>query len=149
MAQEMRGHSSFRSLAATYLAPIKDYLPHRDHHSSPYHHHHHHHLISEIAHVDGDAKKHSWTHFSSHRFSKRSYSDSDTAVTSTERIVLLPGWASRRYHAEPGLSNRASGTSQHFLFKGRADRSLQVLRMTLRCLFPVMSSNIGPQTHCY
>ncbi|KAI9508173.1 hypothetical protein F5148DRAFT_1284339 [Russula earlei] len=107
MAHDMRGH--LRAFAAARFAPIKDYLGHLDTSTVSVHHHHHrehhHHPTTEIGHVDGDAKKHSWSHLTN-RFSRRSYSDPE-AVTSLERIVLLPGWASRRYRAGSELSSRA------------------------------------------
>lgn len=107
MAQDMRGHS-WRSRAAAHLTPIKDYIAHRgsDPQATHYHSHHffHHHLPSENGYDNGDAKKSSWR-----RSAKRSFSDSD-GVMSTEKIVLLPGWASRRYRAGPELSNR-TGTA--------------------------------------
>jgi hypothetical protein len=119
MAQEMRGHS-FRSFAAAHFAPIKDYLVHRDP-LSTHHHHHHHHVSTEVGYAEGDARKHSRIHFSGHR-TKRSYSDSD-AATSNERVVLLPGWVSRRYRAGPELSNRA-GASPRLLFIGEPTHDL-------------------------
>ena len=99
---------SWRSFASTHLTPIKDYLSQRSDpsHQTPFHHHHFRYHASEIGCEDGDAKKQtSWTPFSSRRFVNRSYSEPD-GVTGTERIVLLPGWASKRYHAGPELSNR-------------------------------------------
>jgi hypothetical protein len=114
MAQDMHGHS-WRSRVAAHLAPVKEYLPHHGHlHIHHHHHHHHHNPPTQTECVDGDAKKHSWSHLAGRMFARRSYSDSD-ATTSTERVVLLPGWASRRYRAGPGLSNR-TGASCRFLF---------------------------------
>lgn len=109
MAQDIRGHS-WRSFAAAHLAPIKDYIAHRSSdpqttHYHPHHHFFHHHLPNENGYDNGDAKKSSWR-----STAKRSYSDSD-GVTSTEKIVLLPGWASRRYRAGPELSNRTGTAS--------------------------------------
>ena len=119
---------SWRSFASTHLAPIKDYLaprgdPQAPHHHHSHHHHHHHHLFhrhlsSEVGYEDGDAKKHSWSHFASRRFVKRSFSDPE-GVTGTERIVLLPGWASRRYHAGPELSNRTGTLPPHSVLGDR------------------------------
>jgi hypothetical protein len=149
-----QGHS-WRSFAAAHLAPIKGYLGHRgdDHQATPQHHqhhYHHHHLLhnpltSEDGYDDGEAKKHSWTPFASRKLAKRSYSDSD-GVTSTERIVLLPGWASRRYRAGMELSNR-TGTSHRFLYKGADAHRSQVPRMTSRCSSLGMSSSTRPQAH--
>ena len=112
---------SWRSFATSHLAPIKDYLAPRGDPQAPlynhHHHHHHHHFFhrtptSEVAYDDSDAKKHSWSHFASRRFVKRSFSDPE-GVTGTERIVLLPGWASRRYRAGPELSNRTGTLPPH------------------------------------
>jgi hypothetical protein len=149
MAQDMRGHS-WRSFAAAHLAPIKDYLvaPRGDHQATPQDHHHsfHHPLTSEIGCDDGEAKKQSWTQFASRKFARRSYSDPD-GVTSTERIVLLPGWASRRYHAGPELSNRTGTSRQPSVSKGTDAHCSQVPRMTSRCLSLGMSSSTRPQMH--
>ncbi|KAH9072237.1 hypothetical protein EDB83DRAFT_2517012 [Lactarius deliciosus] len=92
MAQDMRGRS-WRSFAAARLAPIKDYLvQQRDvrlTRSDP--------LPNENGFLDGATKKPSWTQ----RLAKRSNSDPDDVAT-TEKVVLLPGWASRRY-LEPSI----------------------------------------------
>lgn len=101
---------SWRSFASTHLAPIKDYLAQFSDQQTPFHHNHLRYQNGEIGCDDGDAKKQtSWTPFSSRRFVNRFYSEPD-GVTGTERIVLLPGWASRRYRAGSELSNR-TGTS--------------------------------------
>jgi|SRR6266850_2550864 len=142
MAQDMHGHS-WRSRVAAHLAPVKEYLPHHGH----LHIHHHHNPPTETGYVDGDAKKHSWSHLASRMFARRSYSDPD-ATTSTERVVLLPGWASRRYRAGPELSSR-TGASCRFLFKGEVAHGSQVPRTTLRCLFLAMSSSTRPTTPCH
>lgn len=94
MAQDMRGRS-WRSLAAARLAPIKDYLVQRDLRPTRSD-------TTEIGYLDGAAKRPSW----SQRLSKRSNSDSDDVATA-ERVVLLPGWASKRYGSQVGASNRA------------------------------------------
>lgn len=112
--------NSWRSFASTHFAPIKDYLAQLSDHQTPFHHPHFRYHNGEIGCDDGDTKKQtSWTPFSSRRFANRSYSEPD-GVTSAERIVLLPGWASRRYRAGSELSNR-TGTvplASHFLYKG-------------------------------
>ena len=117
MARDMLGH--LRTSAAAKVAHIKEHLAHHDLYPT------HHRASAELAHADGDSKKHSsWSHFTSGRFMKRSYSDSD-AVASKEKIVLLPGWVSRKYHGGPELSNRAGNSPRHFLFK---EKSLMVRR---------------------
>lgn len=92
MAQDMRGRS-WRTFAAARLAPIKDYLvQQRDvrlTRSDP--------LPNENGFPDGATKRPSWTQ----RLTKRSNSDSDDVATN-EKVVLLPGWASRRY-LEPSI----------------------------------------------
>src|SRR5712691_11358019 len=116
MAQDMHAHS-WRSRVAAHLAPMKEYLPYQHQHRHLHPHPNHHNLTTETSHVDGEAKKHSWSHFASRMFAKRSFNDSDALTsTGTERIVLLPGWASRRYRDGPELPSRA-GTSHLFLFK--------------------------------
>jgi hypothetical protein len=109
---------SWRSFASTHLAPIKDYLANlSDNQTPPLHHQHFRYHTSEIGSDDGDAKKQtSWTPFSSRRFANRSYSEPD-GVTGAEKIVLLPGWASRRYRAGSELSNRTGTFRGHFLCK--------------------------------
>jgi hypothetical protein len=94
MAQDMRGFS-FRSLAASRLAPIKDYIAQRgpqpwNRETLP---------AAGIASLNADSGKQSRTQFASPRLSKRSNSESD-AVAGAEKIVVLPGWASRKYRAE-------------------------------------------------
>ncbi|KAH9066574.1 hypothetical protein EDB87DRAFT_437645 [Lactarius vividus] len=92
MAQDMRGRS-WRTFAAARLAPIKDYLvQQRDlrlTRSDP--------LPNENGFPDGATKRPSWTQ----RLAKRTNSDSDDVAT-TEKVVLLPGWASKRY-LEPSI----------------------------------------------
>ncbi|KAH9175958.1 hypothetical protein EDB89DRAFT_2066151 [Lactarius sanguifluus] len=92
MARDMRGRS-WRTFAAARLAPVKDYLvQQRDlrlTRSDP--------LPNENGFPDGATKRPSWTQ----RLAKRSNSDSDDVAT-TEKVVLLPGWASRRY-LEPSI----------------------------------------------
>jgi hypothetical protein len=114
MAQDMRGHS-WRSSAVAHLSSIKDHITHRVSDPQATHHHHlshffHSHLPGENGYDDGDAKKHSLP-----GFAKRSHSYSD-GVTSAEKVVLLPGWASRRYRAGPELHNRPGTISDHFLY---------------------------------
>lgn len=105
---------------------MKEYLPH---HHNLHLHPNHHNLTTEAGYVDGDAKKHSWSQFASRMFAKRSFSDPDALTsTGTERIVLLPGWASRRYREGPELPCRA-GTSQLFLF---GENTLMVRRYPVR-----------------
>lgn len=107
---------SWRSFASAHLAPIKDYLTQLSDNQTPFHQHHFRYRTSEIGRDDGDAKKQaSWTPFSSRRFTNRSYGEPDS-VTGAERIVLLPGWASRRYRAGSELSD-LTGTF-HFLYEG-------------------------------
>jgi hypothetical protein len=122
----MHGHS-WRSRVAAHLAPVKEYLPNQGHFHIHHHHHHHHNPPTETGCADGDAKKHTWSHLASRMFARRSYTDPD-AMTSTERVVLLPGWASRRYRAGPELSSR-TGASCRFLFK---EKSLMVRRCPVR-----------------
>ncbi len=112
-------HHSWRSFASTHLAPIKDYIAHRSDHQSQFHHFFRYpNPTSEVGCDDSDAKKQTgWTPFSSRRFTTRSYSEPD-GVTGMERIVLLPGWASRRYRAGSELSNRTGTSRRHFLYKG-------------------------------
>ena len=96
MAQDMPGGPgrSWRSLAvarlAPKLAPIRDYLQ-RDRpvrgDSLP---------IENGYAADGSTKRPSW----SQRWTGRSNSDSEDVATA-ERVVLLPGWVSRRYHKLP------------------------------------------------
>ena len=88
MAHDMRQYS-WRSLAATRLAPIKDYLAQRG--PQP--------LRLDPVPTEIRSKKQSWSQFASQRLARRSSGDSDAAV-GVEKIVLLPGWASRRYRAE-------------------------------------------------
>jgi hypothetical protein len=96
---------------------------HPSDHQTPFHHHHHrdHHFryhTSEISCDDSDTKKQtSWNPFSSRRFANRSCSEPE-GVTGTERIVLLPGWASKRYRAGSELSNRTGNFPGHLLYKG-------------------------------
>jgi hypothetical protein len=91
MAQDMRGRS-WRSLAAARLAPIKDYLAQRDLRPPRSDS-----LSAENVYPnDGAPKRPSW----SQRWTGRSNSDADDVVT-TERVVLLPGWASKRYRPPP------------------------------------------------
>ena len=115
MAQDMHAHS-WRSRVAAHLAPMKEYLPHHQHqHLHPNHHS----LTTEAGCVDGDAKKHSWSQFASRMFAKRSLSDPDSLTSiGMERIVLLPGWASRRYRDGPELPNRTGTTHLSFYIKG-------------------------------
>jgi len=109
---------SWRSFASSHLTPIKDYLAHLSDHQTPLHNHHFRYHTSEIGYDDGDAKKQtSWTSFSSRRFTNRFYSEPD-GVTGAEKIVLLPGWASRRYRAGSELSNRTGTSRRHLLYKG-------------------------------
>lgn len=99
---------SWRSFASTHLAPIKDYLANLGDQQTPFHQHQFRYHNGEIGCEDGDTdtrKQNSWTPFSSRRFVNRFYSEPD-GVTGAERIVLLPGWASRRYRAGSELSNR-------------------------------------------
>jgi hypothetical protein len=133
---------SWRSFASTHLAPIKDYLSNLSDHQTPFHHHHFQYHTSEIGCDDhSDAKKQTgWTR----RFLNRSYSEPD-GVTGAERIVLLPGWASRRYHAGSELSNRTGTFRGHFLSKTLTVS--QVLRMTSMFLSLGMLSSTGTQTH--
>jgi phosphatidate phosphatase APP1 len=84
MAQDMRGRS-WRSLTAR-LNPIKEYLRPTPSDAPS----------AENGYPDGTTKRPSW----SQRLAGRSNSDSDDVVT-TERVVLLPGWASKRYHKLP------------------------------------------------
>lgn len=101
---------SWRSFASTHLAPIKDYLAHPSDPQTPPHHHHFRYHTSEIGCEDSDAKKQtSWNPFSSRRFASRSYSEQD-GVTGSERIVLLPGWASKRYRAGSEVPNHTGNT---------------------------------------
>lgn len=116
MAYDMRGHS-WRSSAKAHLSSIKDHITHHVSDPQAAHHHHHHlphlfhsHPPGENGYDDGDAKKHSLP-----GFAKRSHSYSD-GVTSAEKVVLLPGWASRRYRAGPELHNRPGTISDHFLY---------------------------------
>lgn len=101
MAQDMRG-SSWRSLASAHLAPIKDYLTHHGPSPQP--------LRRKTAPADiginDGSKKYSWTQLAGQRLARRSNSDSD-ALASAEKIVLLPGWASRKYRAGLESSDRA------------------------------------------
>ena len=115
----MHAHS-WRSRVAAHLAPVKEYLPYHQHHQHHIHPHPNHlNLTTETSYVDGEAKKPSWSQFASRMFAKRSFSDSDVlSSTGTERIVLLPGWASRRYRDGPALPSRA-GTPYFLLFKRR------------------------------
>ena len=109
---------SWRSFASTHLAPIKDYLAHSADHQTPFHHPHFRYHTSEVGCDDSDAKKQtSWNPFSSRRFGNRSYNETD-GVTGTERIVLLPGWASKRYRAGSELSNRKGTFRSLLLYKG-------------------------------
>ncbi|KAI9464529.1 hypothetical protein BJY52DRAFT_824562 [Lactarius psammicola] len=101
MAQDMRGRSwrSLAGVAAARLAPIKDYLVQRDPRPTrgdP--------LPNQNGFPDGATKRPSWTQ----RLARRSNSDSDDVAT-TEKVVLLPGWASRRYHPQVGPSNNFAG----------------------------------------
>jgi hypothetical protein len=115
MAQDMHAHS-WRSRVAAHLAPMKEYLPYHQHHHHLHPHPNHHNLATEASYVDGEARKPSWSQFASRMFAKRSFGDPDVLTSSgTERIVLLPGWASRRYRDGPALPGRA-GTSHFFLF---------------------------------
>ena len=96
MAQEMRGRS-WRSYAAARLAPklapIKDYLQ-RDRDLRPTRGDN---LLAENGYAaEGSTKRPSW----SQRWTGRSNSDSEDVAT-TERVVLLPGWVSKRYHKLP------------------------------------------------
>ncbi|KAI0305990.1 hypothetical protein B0F90DRAFT_1695185 [Multifurca ochricompacta] len=127
MAQDMRGRS-WKSLAAARLAPFKDYLVQqsmlRDF------------LPSEVGYVNGVAKMQSWTQFASQRPATRSNSGSDV-VTGMERVVLLPGWASRRYQVKGDPSNRA-GTAYDieifvsgYVVKQRAPNALSRPQRTL------------------
>jgi hypothetical protein len=112
--------NSWRSFASTHLAPIKDYLTNLSDHQTPFQQQHRdfRYHNGEIGCDDGDTRKQtSWTPFSTRRFVNRFYSEPD-GVTGAERIVLLPGWASRRYRAGSELSNRTSTSHSHFLFKG-------------------------------
>jgi hypothetical protein len=110
--------NSWRSFASAHLTPIKDYLANLSDHQTPFHHHHFRYHNDEIGCDDRDARKQtSWTPFSSRRFANRSYSEPD-GVTGAEKIVLLPGWASRRYRAGSELSNRTGTFRDHFLYKG-------------------------------
>jgi hypothetical protein len=116
--------NSWRSFASTHFAPIKDYLAQLSDHQTPFHHPQIRYHNGEIGCDDGDTKKQtSWTPFSSRRFANRSYSEPD-GVTSAERIVLLPGWASRRYRAGSELSNRTGTVPLAATFCIRARRSL-------------------------
>ena len=109
---------SWRSLASSHLAPIKDYLANLSDHQTPFHQHHFRYHDSEIGCDGNDAKKQtSWTPFISRRFANRSYSEPD-GVTGAERIVLLPGWASRRYRAGSELSNRTGTFAATFYIRG-------------------------------
>ena len=108
---------SWRSFASTHLTPIKDYLANLSDHQTPFHHDHFRYHNGEIGCDNGGAKKQtSWSPFSSRRFTNRSYGEPD-GVTGAERIVLLPGWASRRYRAGSELSNRTGIFRGHFLYK--------------------------------
>ena len=112
--------NSWRSFASTHLAPIKDYLANLSDHQTPCHHQHRdcRYHDGEIGCDDGDTRKQtSWSPFSSRRFVNRFYSEPD-GVTGAERIVLLPGWASRRYRAGSELSNRTGTSRGHFWYKG-------------------------------
>jgi hypothetical protein len=138
---------SWRSFASTHLSPIKDYLAHPSDHQTSLHHHHFRYHTSEIGCDDSDARKQSsWNPFSSRRFASRSYGEPDV-VTGAEKIVLLPGWASKRYRAGSELSN-STGLSfrGHLLYKGVLIVS-QVPHMTSRGLSLGMSSSTGPQMH--
>jgi len=121
MAQDMRGRSwrSLAGVAAARLAPIKDYLAaQRDlrlTRSDP--------LPTENGFPDGATKRLSWTQ----RLSKRTNSDSDDVAT-TERVVLLPGWASKRYHPQIELSNKRAGAHDCLMFE---KNSLIVRRCTI------------------
>jgi len=138
---------SWRSFASNHLAPIKDYLANRNDHQTPFHHSHFRYHNGEIGCDNGDAKKQtSWTPFSSRMFGNRPYSEQDS-VTGAERIVLLPGWASRRYRAGSELSNRTGTFRSHSFCIRRYSLFLQVPRMTSRFLSLGMSSSTGPQTH--
>ncbi len=139
---------SWRSFAATHLAPIKDYLAHRSDQPSTFHHSFFRYPASEIGCDDGDAKKQtSWTPFSSRRFVNRSYGEPES-VTGTESIVLLPGWASRRYRAGSELSNRTGKLLlATFCIRSQTPMVSQVPRMTLKFSSLGMSSSTGPQTH--
>jgi hypothetical protein len=109
--------NSWRSFASTHLAPIKDYLVNLSDNQTPFHQHHFRYHYSEIG-DDGDARKQSgWSPFSSRRFANRSYTEPD-GMTGAEKIVLLPGWASRRYRAGSELSNRTGTFHGYFLYKG-------------------------------
>jgi hypothetical protein len=109
---------SWRSFASAHLSPIKDYLAHPSDHQTPFHHHHFRYHTSEVGCDDSDAKKQtSWNPFSSRRFANRSYSEPDV-VAGTEKIVLLPGWASKRYRAGSELSNRTGNFHGLVLYKG-------------------------------
>ena len=110
--------NSWKSFASTHLAPIKDYLANLSDHQTPFHSQDLRYHNGEIGCDDGDAKKQTtWTPFSSRRFANRSYSEPN-GVTVAERIVLLPGWASRRYRDRAGseLSNRTGTSRGHFLY---------------------------------
>jgi hypothetical protein len=109
---------SWRSFASSHLTPIKDYLAQFSDNQTPIHHQNDFRYHNGgIGCEDGDAKKQtSWAPFSSRRFTNRFYSEPD-GVTGTEKIVLLPGWASRRYHAGSDLSNRTGTFRGHFLYK--------------------------------
>jgi hypothetical protein len=120
MAEDMRGRS-WRSLAAARLAPLKDYLVQRDLRPTRSDS-----LSTEIGYPDGAPKRPSW----SQRLTKRSNSDSDDVAT-TERVVLLPGWASKRYHPP---SNRA-GAQRLLRVREELAHSPQVHHMTSKSSF--------------
>ena len=135
---------SWRSFASTHLTPIKDYLAQFSDQQTPFHHRY---QNGEIGCDDGDAKKQtSRTPFSTRRFTNRFYSEPD-GVTGTEKVVLLPGWASRRYRAGSELSNRTGTSSRPLSVRGKTLIVSQVPRMTSRFLSLGMSSSSKPRTH--
>ncbi len=115
----MRGRS-WRSLAGSAvarLAPLKDYIVQRDLRPTRSDL-----LPTESGYPDGTAKKPSW----SQRLAKRSNSDPDE-VASTEKVVLLPGWASKTYRTQIEPSNHAGAHDCSMLDKS----SLIVRRFTI------------------
>jgi hypothetical protein len=134
MAQDTHGRS-WRTFAAARLAPIKDYLqrdrdprPTRDTPSA------------ENGYPDGPPKRPSW----SQRLARRSNSDSDDVPT-MERVVLLPGWASKRYHKLP---YRAGVHDCCLLFEKNSLTFPQAHLMISKSSFPATWSKTRPPMYC-
>ncbi|THH15739.1 hypothetical protein EW146_g4777 [Bondarzewia mesenterica] len=103
MADEMRLPSYWKPLASasSRLSSFKGYLSQRDSKRAfPMR------KEPQIGEIGSASKRQTWTQWAGQKIAKVAREDS--ASESSEKIILFPGWASRRYHHLPGGSQEGA-----------------------------------------